>query len=70
MICYPFSVFGRFYVHSCILIHCTFTFGVLNENRYKWVNPVDTMPSIINSLICMGLGQADKAPMYDFQQIY
>lgn len=32
---------------------------------YKWVNPVDTQPSIINSLICMGLGAEDKAPMFD-----
>jgi len=32
---------------------------------YKWVHPVDTTPSIINSMICMAMGQEDKAPMWE-----
>merc|ERR1711972_367972 len=32
---------------------------------YKWTNPVEAMPSIINSLICMAMGQEDKAPLWD-----
>lgn len=32
---------------------------------YKWVNPVSTTPSIINSLICMAMGQEDKFPFWD-----
>jgi len=32
---------------------------------YKWVTPMDNPPSIINSLICMAMGQPDKAPMFD-----
>merc|ERR1719235_1617130 len=31
---------------------------------YKWVTPMDNPPSIINSLICMAMGQEDKAPLY------
>lgn len=31
---------------------------------YKWVTPMDNPPSIINSLICMAMGQKDKAPLY------
>jgi V-type H+-transporting ATPase subunit a len=34
---------------------------------YKWVTPTTTNPSLINSMISMGLGQADKAPLYDSQ---
>merc|ERR1719440_2423699 len=32
---------------------------------YKWVHPIDNAPSIINSLICMAMGQEDKFPLYD-----
>jgi len=32
---------------------------------YKWTHPVDTTPSIINSMICMAMGQEDLAPMWD-----
>merc|ERR1719213_411537 len=32
---------------------------------YKWVTPMDNPPSIINSLICMAMGQEDRFPMYD-----
>jgi len=31
---------------------------------YKWVTPMDNPPSIINALICMGMGQHDKNPMF------
>merc|ERR1719272_2173156 len=31
---------------------------------YKWVTPMDNPPSIINSLICMAMGQEDKSPLY------
>ncbi|CAE7329849.1 ATP6V0A4 [Symbiodinium pilosum] len=31
---------------------------------YKWVHPVDNPPSIINSLICMAMGQEDKFPLW------
>jgi len=31
---------------------------------YKWVHPIDNAPSIINSLICMAMGQEDKNPLY------
>jgi V-type H+-transporting ATPase subunit a len=31
---------------------------------YKWVTPMDNPPSIINSLICMAMGQEDKFPLY------
>merc|ERR1719453_1687803 len=34
---------------------------------YKWVTVTDTNPSLINSMISMGLGQEDKAPLYDGQ---
>ena len=42
---------------------------------YKWVTPVDEdpdlkgAPSIINSLIVMGLGQQDKQPLYEGQSL-
>jgi len=32
---------------------------------YKWVHPIDAPPSIINSLICMAMGQEDKFPLWD-----
>merc|ERR1719262_1403634 len=32
---------------------------------YKWVTPMETAPSIINSLICMAMGQKDTAPLWD-----
>jgi V-type H+-transporting ATPase subunit a len=32
---------------------------------YKWVHPTADAPSIINSLICMAMGQEDKNPMYE-----
>jgi len=32
---------------------------------YKWVTPLQNPPSIINSLICMGMGQKDNALMWD-----
>jgi len=31
---------------------------------YKWVTPMDDPPSIINALICMGMFQEDKNPMF------
>jgi V-type H+-transporting ATPase subunit a len=34
---------------------------------YKWVSPPTTNPSLINSMISMGLGQPDKDPLYDSQ---
>jgi V-type H+-transporting ATPase subunit a len=32
---------------------------------YKWVHPIDNPPSIINSLICMAMGQEDLFPIYE-----
>eukprot|EP00747_Dinoflagellata_sp_TGD_P184174 gnl/TRDRNA2_/TRDRNA2_39575_c0_seq1.p1 gnl/TRDRNA2_/TRDRNA2_39575_c0~~gnl/TRDRNA2_/TRDRNA2_39575_c0_seq1.p1 ORF type:complete len:804 (-),score=201.51 gnl/TRDRNA2_/TRDRNA2_39575_c0_seq1:200-2611(-) len=32
---------------------------------YKWTHPVDNAPNIINSMICMGMGQQDNMPMFD-----
>jgi len=32
---------------------------------YKWTHPVATTPSIINSMICMAMGQEDKAPLWE-----
>lgn len=32
---------------------------------YKWVHPIDNPPSIINSLICMAMGQKDLFPLWD-----
>merc|ERR1719473_873650 len=32
---------------------------------FKWVTPMDQPPSIINSLICMAMGQKDTMPLYD-----
>eukprot|EP00420_Gonyaulax_spinifera_P031252 CAMPEP_0197872666 /NCGR_PEP_ID=MMETSP1439-20131203/2691_1 /TAXON_ID=66791 /ORGANISM="Gonyaulax spinifera, Strain CCMP409" /LENGTH=806 /DNA_ID=CAMNT_0043491671 /DNA_START=100 /DNA_END=2520 /DNA_ORIENTATION=+ len=32
---------------------------------YKWTHPIDNPPSIINSLICMAMGQEDKFPLWD-----
>jgi V-type H+-transporting ATPase subunit a len=32
---------------------------------YKWVTPMGNPPSIINSLICMAMGQVDTAPLWD-----
>jgi len=32
---------------------------------YKWVTPMDNPPSVINSLICMAMGQKDTAPLWD-----
>jgi len=32
---------------------------------YKWVYPMDQPPSIINSLICMAMGQKDNFPLWD-----
>merc|ERR1719316_1505690 len=32
---------------------------------YKWVTPLDNPPSIINSLICMAMGQQDNFPLYN-----
>ncbi|CAE8635588.1 unnamed protein product, partial [Polarella glacialis] len=32
---------------------------------YKWVHPIDNPPSIINSLICMAMGQQDFFPFWD-----
>merc|ERR1719161_2787684 len=32
---------------------------------YKWVYPMDAPPSIINSLICMAMGQEDLFPLWD-----
>merc|ERR1712051_601995 len=31
---------------------------------YKWVHPIDNAPNIINSLICMAMGQEDKNPLW------
>jgi len=32
---------------------------------YKWTHYIDNPPSIINSLICMAMGQEDKFPLWD-----
>jgi len=32
---------------------------------YKWVTPMENPPSIINSLICMAMGQPDAMPMFN-----
>lgn len=32
---------------------------------YKWVTPLDTPPSLINSLIAMAMRQPDNAPLFD-----
>jgi V-type H+-transporting ATPase subunit a len=34
---------------------------------YKWVTPTTTNPSLINSMISMGLSQPDKDPLYEGQ---
>jgi len=34
---------------------------------YKWVHPMDDPPSIINTLIGMGLGMPEKHPLYEDQ---
>merc|ERR1719464_1267112 len=31
---------------------------------YKWTHPIDNPPNIINSLICMAMGQEDKNPLW------
>jgi V-type H+-transporting ATPase subunit a len=31
---------------------------------YKWTHPVEGQPSLINSLICMAMGQKDLTPIY------
>merc|ERR1719421_1205359 len=31
---------------------------------YKWVTPMPNPPSIINSMICMAMGQEDKMPLF------
>merc|ERR1712012_1100241 len=31
---------------------------------YKWTHPIDDAPNIINSLICMAMGQEDKNPLW------
>jgi len=65
------SIYNRSYVDfvfECIpqLVFMVAFFGYMDFLiMYKWVNPVETQPSIINSLICMGLGQEDKALMFD-----
>jgi len=32
---------------------------------YKWTHPIASAPSIINSLICMAMGQEDLFPIYE-----
>merc|ERR1712203_111871 len=32
---------------------------------YKWTHPIDNAPNIINSLICMAMGQKDNSPLWD-----
>jgi len=32
---------------------------------YKWTHPIDNPPSIINSLICMAMGQKDDFPFWE-----
>jgi len=32
---------------------------------YKWTHPIDNAPNIINSLICMAMGQEDKNPLWE-----
>jgi len=32
---------------------------------YKWTHPIDNPPNIINSLICMAMGQEDKNPLWE-----
>merc|ERR550514_106846 len=32
---------------------------------FKWVTPIDSAPSIINSLICMAMRQKDTAPLFE-----
>jgi len=32
---------------------------------YKWTHPIDNAPNIINSLICMAMGQPDLFPLWD-----
>merc|ERR1712039_561187 len=32
---------------------------------YKWTHPIDNAPNIINSLICMAMGQQDNNPLWD-----
>lgn len=32
---------------------------------YKWTHPIDNAPNIINSLICMAMGQQDNFPLWD-----
>jgi len=34
---------------------------------YKWVTPMDNPPSIINTMISMGLGTPNKTPLYEGQ---
>jgi len=47
-----------------MIFMCAF-FGYMDYMiLYKWVTPMENPPSIINSLICMAMGQEDKMPLY------
>eukprot|EP00451_Oxyrrhis_marina_P001708 CAMPEP_0204251628 /NCGR_PEP_ID=MMETSP0468-20130131/431_1 /ASSEMBLY_ACC=CAM_ASM_000383 /TAXON_ID=2969 /ORGANISM="Oxyrrhis marina" /LENGTH=797 /DNA_ID=CAMNT_0051224943 /DNA_START=61 /DNA_END=2454 /DNA_ORIENTATION=- len=57
-------------VCECIpmLIFMVSFFGYMDYMiLYKWVTPMDQPPMLINTLICMGLGQKDPMPLYDGQ---
>lgn len=49
----------------CMIFMCCF-FGYMDYMiLYKWTTPLDTPPSLINSLIAMAMGQVDNAPLWD-----
>merc|ERR1719424_1192780 len=49
----------------CLIFMCCF-FGYMDFMiLYKWVTPLDTPPSLINSLIAMAMKTEDDAPLYD-----
>jgi len=56
------------FVFECIpmMIFMVCFFGWMDYMiLYKWTHPIDNPPSIINSLICMAMGQPDLMPIYE-----
>jgi V-type H+-transporting ATPase subunit a len=64
-----FKSFTDFFCECCpMVIFLICFFGYMDWMIiYKWVMPPTTNPSLINSMISMGLGQADKDPLYEGQ---
>jgi V-type H+-transporting ATPase subunit a len=56
------------FILECIpmMMFMTCFFGFMDVMiLYKWTHPIDNPPSIINSLICMAMGQKDDFPLWD-----